>query len=234
MTNKTMQFLFGDRELLLKVGDLLSAPTEVIVNPTNTGLSHGGGLAGQILHHAGDELQAESDQFIREHGELESGMAVYTTAGRLPYKAVIHAVGPKMGEGDEQFKIEQAVSRSLKLCEINEWQSIAFPAISTGIFSVPVETCARGFFRAITSFWDARMETSPEKIILCLKQEDFHYFFDAFRDEAIDDNTASPEDMVAAAAFENNDESEPETGYVDLSNEDLSGSDDDEVNDWFK
>ncbi len=234
MTNKTMQFLFGDRELLLKVGDLLSAPTEVIVNPANTGLSHGGGLAGQILHHAGDELQAESDQFIREHGELESGMAVYTTAGRLPYKAVIHAVGPKMGEGDEQVKIEQAVSRSLKLCEINEWQSIAFPAISTGIFSVPVETCARGFFRAITSFWDARMETAPEKIILCLKQEDFRYFFDAFRDEAIEDNTASPEAMTAAAAFENNDESEPETGYVDLSNEDLSGLDDDEVNDWFK
>ena len=139
MDKKAMQFLFGDRELILKVSDLLSAPVDVIVNPSNTGLSHGDGLAGQILQYAGEVLQKESDQLIREYGQLESGMAVYTTAGQLPYKAIIHAVGPKMGEGDEQEKIELAVSRSLKLCEINEWQSVAFPAISTGVFNVPVE-----------------------------------------------------------------------------------------------
>ncbi len=231
MTKQTMQFLFGDRELLLIMGDILSAPTDVIVNPANVGLSHGGGLAGQILQHAGDVLQQESDQFIREHGQLESGMAVYTSAGRLPYKAVIHAVGPIMGEGDEQLKIEQAVSRSLKLCEINEWQSIAFPAISTGIFRVPVEICARGFFRAITSFWDARMETSPEKIILYLTQKNFSYFFDAFRDEATESEalaTTSTTDVLSDNQFE------PEPGYVDLSDEDISDSEDDEVNDWFK
>jgi O-acetyl-ADP-ribose deacetylase (regulator of RNase III) len=193
-------------------------------------LSHGGGLAEKILHYAGEVLQQESDQLIREHGQLESGMAVYTTAGSLPYKAVIHAVGPQMGEGDEQAKIEQAVSRSLKLCEINEWQSIAFPAISTGLYSVPVEVCAQGFFRAITSFWDARMETSPEKIILCLKQESFRHFFDAFRGEALE-----PEAMEATnTSFDQEADSEPETGYVDLSEENLSDLDDDDIDDWFK
>jgi len=230
MTKQTMQFLFGDHELLLCVGDILSAPTDVIVNPANIGLSHGGGLAGQILQHAGDVLQEESDQFIREHGQLESGMAVYTTAGCLPYKAVVHAVGPKMGEGDEQEKIELAVSRSLKLCEINEWQSIAFPAISTGIFGVPVETCARGFFRAITSFWDARMDTFPEKIMLYLTEKNFRYFFDAFREEAAEPDTQLAADM----SLDKESGAEPETGYVDLSEEDLSDLDDDEVNDWFK
>ena len=230
MDKKAMQFLFGDRELILKVSDLLSAPVDVIVNPSNTGLSHGDGLAGQILQYAGEVLQKESDQLIREYGQLESGMAVYTTAGQLPYKAIIHAVGPKMGEGDEQEKIELAVSRSLKLCEINEWQSVAFPAISTGVFNVPVEVCARGFFRAITSFWDARLETSPEKIILCLKQQDFRYFFDAFRTEAI--GTGEP--AIDLHQHETVKNAEPESGIVDLSEQDLSELDDDDINDWFK
>jgi O-acetyl-ADP-ribose deacetylase (regulator of RNase III) len=230
MHKKAMQFLFGDRELILKVGDLLSAPVDVIVNPANSGLSHGGGLAEQILKHAGNVLQDESDQLIREYGQLESGMAVYTTAGLLPFKAVIHAVGPKMGEGGEQEKIELAVSRSLKLCEINEWRSIAFPAISTGIFNVPVETCAQGFFRAITSFWDARLETSPEKIILCLSQENFPDFFDAFRNEAIETDSG----RVDLPVIDENDGAEPEAGYVDLSEQELSELDDDDINDWFK
>jgi O-acetyl-ADP-ribose deacetylase (regulator of RNase III) len=228
MDKQVMQFLYGDRELILKVGDLLSAPVEVIVNPANVGLSHGGGLAKQILQHAGDELQSESDQLIREYGQLESGMAVYTSAGRLPYKAVVHAVGPKMGEGEEQQKIELVVSRSLKLCEINEWRSIAFPAISNGIFNVPVELCARGFFRAITSFWDARIEGTPEQIILCLSEENFRVFFDAFRGESIQaDNEKIPKGEPEQS-------DEVEAGYVDLSEEDLSDLDDDSINDWFK
>lgn len=230
MNKTTMQFLFGDRELILNVSELLAAPVEVIVNPANAGLSHGVGLAEQILQKAGDTLQQESEQLIREYGQLESGMAVYTTAGHLPYKAVIHAIGPVMGEGEEQDKIEQAVSRSLKLCEINDWQSIAFPAIGTGIFNVPVEISARGFFRAITSFWDARLETSPEKIILCLHQDDFRYFFDAFRNEAVatsDQEIDTPQPVEGSAE-------EFEPGFVDLSEQDLSELDDDEINDWFK
>lgn len=225
-----MQFLFGDRELLLNTGDVLSAPVEVIVSPGNPDLSHGEGLARQILEHAGDELQSESNQLIREYGKLESGMAVYTTAGRLPYKAVVHAIAPQMGEGDEQFKIEQVVARSLKICEINEWQSIAFPGLGTGVLKVPVEVCARAFFRAIISFWDARLESAPEKIILCLSQEEFRHFFDAFRGEAIETDTID----TAKTLPEQEAESEPDAGIIDLSEDDIAGLDDDSINDWFK
>lgn len=228
MSKQAMQFLFGDRELQLKVTDLLSESADVIVNPTNTGLTHIEGLAEQILQQAGDEFAKESEQFIREHGELESGMAVYTTAGSLPFKAVVHAISPVMGEGDEQYKIEQVVGRALRLCEINDWQSIAFPAVGTGVFNVPVEVCARGFFRAITSFWDARIEAAPEKIVLCLAEEDFRYFFDAFRGEAVDSETTNE-----IISINNQNENEPEPGIVDLSEEDVP-ADDDEVNDWFK
>jgi O-acetyl-ADP-ribose deacetylase (regulator of RNase III) len=89
-----------------------------------------------------------------------------------------------MGEGDEQRKIQLAVSRSLQLCDMHDWKSIAFPAISSGIFGVPIEVSARAFFRAITSYWDARIDASPEKIIICLTENKFRSFLHAFREES--------------------------------------------------
>ena len=223
-TNKTsMQFLYGDRELRLEICDLLNAEVEVIVNSANDALTYDGGLAIQILASAGDILATQSQQLIQEYGRIESGMAVYTEAGHLPYKAVIHAVGPKAEEGDVQHKIERAVSRSLLLCETNDWSSIAFPAISTGFYNVPIETCAQAFFRSITHFWDARQETAVEKIIICLTENKFRPFFNAFRDDAIN----SPEENNALP------ESKETVGYIVL-NEEESAIIDDEIADWFK
>ena len=222
--NKTsMQFLYGDRELWLGVKNILTTEVDVIVNPANVCLSHDGGLAAQILAAAGDELAVQSKQLIQEYGRIESGMAVYTTAGHLPYKAVIHAVGPTMGEGFEQYKIEQVVSRSLLLCETNDWHSIAFPAISTGFGNVPVETCAKAFFRTITHFWDARQESAVDKIFICLTKDKFRAFFDAFREDAI----AAPEEQVALTA------PKEAIGHIVLNEEELADIDD-EIADWFK
>ena len=222
--NKTsMQFLYGDRELWIGVNDLLTTEVEVIVNSANSELTHSRGLAAQILAAAGDELANQSAQLIREYGSIESGMSVYTTAGHLPYKAVIHAVGPIMGEGDEQHKIEQAVSRSLLLCETNDWHSIAFPPISTDFFNVPVEICAQAFFRAITHFWDARQESAVEKILICLTNENFRSFFDAFREDAIGEPA---EQTISITPKES-------VGYIALDEEELNEIDD-EIADWFK
>ena len=234
---QTMQFLFGDRELVIKVADLLTSPVDVIVNPANGALSHGGGVAGQIAQQGGDVIQDESDLFIKEHGVLESGMVAFTSAGHLSYDAVIHAVGPKMGEGDEQRKIQLAVSRSLQLCDMHDWKSIAFPAISAGIFGVPIEISARAFFRAITSYWDARMDISPEKVIICLTEKNFHSFLHAFREESFvrdggkDDTENRKMDEVLK---KNNIDAEPSAGIVNLNEEDISLLDNDEMDDWFK
>ena len=224
--NKTsMQFLFGDRELWIGIKDLLATEVDVIVNPADTELSYKEGLAGVILAAAGESLEAQRKQLIQEYGQIESGMAVYTTAGQLPYKAVIHAVGPHMGEGDEQHKIEQAVSRSLLLCEANEWNSIAFPPIGTGYFNVPIEICAQAFFRSITHFWDARQETAVEKVMICLEQENFRPFFDAFRDDAITTTEGTP--AITS-------QKEETIGYVDLDEADIADLADDDMADWFK
>lgn len=232
--NKSMQFLFGDRELVLNVSDLLAAPVDVIVNPANGGLSHGGGVAGQIAHQGGDVIQTESDLFIKEHGMLESGMVAFTSAGHLPFDAVLHAVGPKMGEGDEQRKIQLAVARSLQLCDMHDWKSVAFPAISSGIFGVPIDISARAFFRAITSYWDARIDASPERIIICLTEEKFRPFLDAFREESFDGEVDATENKKMDEVIKNNNvDVQPAAGIVTLSEEDVSSLDDEE-NDWFK
>ena len=223
--NKTsMQFLFGDRELWIGIHDILATQVDVIVNPSDSELSHTEDLAGTILAAAGEELETQRRLLIKEYGKIESGMAVYTTAGQLPYKAVIHAVVPSMGEGEEQYKIEQAVLRSLLLCEANEWSSIAFPPIGTGYFNVPIDTCAQAFFRSITHFWDARQECAVNKVMICLEEDTFRPFFDAFREDAITTSEEKPDIKPQDEAV----------GHIELDEEEIADLADDEMADWFK
>lgn len=229
MKHKKMQFLYGDRELIIKVGDLLGENVDVIVNPATATLQHEEGLAADILSAAGSELQQQSNHLITEYGSIDSGMAVYTEAFNLPFKAVIHAVCPVMGEGDEQQKIENAVARSMLLCETNDWTSIAFPALGCDESQVPVAICAQAFFRSIISFWDARYECALEKIILCLPEKHFQVFFDAFRSDAMTQYEAT---VVEASTVLKNDKEV--IGYIDLSDEELENLENDEISDWFK
>ena len=227
MTKNTMQFLYGDRELLLKVADIFSAPVDVIVNPASSDLMHAKGLAAQINERGGEVVRRECAQFIKEHGSLESGMVALTSAGDLPYQAILHAVVPQMGEGDEQTKITQAVS-SLKLCSMHGWASIAFPDMNTGNSDLPVEVLAKGFFHAITSFWDARLDEPPNKIVICLGKATFRPFFDAFRGASM-----MPGEGENNQSFIAEEVSETQTGIVNLDENEISQLDD-EVNDWFK
>ncbi len=224
-----MEFLYGDRVLQLQVLDILKAPVDVIVNPANGSLVHGGGLALTIQNAAGAEFEQQSRTLIAEHGELESGMAVYTSAGNLAYKAVIHAIGPIMGEGFEQEKLEQVFSRSLLLCETNDWQSIAFPAISTGIFHVPINICAQACYKAITHFWDARSCCSVEKIIICLTENNFPVFFNAFREESFDNKWLTEGQATTKEGLA----SEERVGYIEIDENEVADKDD-EIQDWFK
>jgi len=218
-----MQFLYGDRELVMSPRDLLEAPVDVIVNSTDCNLLHSQGLSEKIMQSAGSTLKKESELLIKEYGKIDPGMVVYTTAGNLPHKAVLHVVGPRIGDGAEQQKIEQLVVRCLKLCEINDWNSIAFPVIGLGNSGIPLDKCAQGFFRSITHFWDARHECNIEKIELCITQRHFNAFFDAFREDAITADESEKELKVQS--------SEDNIGYVDLTDSDVASTD--EFDDWF-
>src|ERR1051326_57806 len=93
--------LNNGKTINLVKGDITERSVDVIVNAANSYLKHGGGVAATIVRKGGAVIQDESDMIITAGGLVPVGSAVITTAGRLPCKAVIHTVGPRMGEGNE-------------------------------------------------------------------------------------------------------------------------------------
>jgi len=145
-------------------GNLLDEPVDAIVNAANGHLAHGGGVAGVIARAAGAELQRESELLVQRHGVYPAGSAVVTTAGELPFKGVIHAVGPRMGEGEEEEKLFRALTTAFACAKDRGWSSVSFPAVSAGIFAVPLEVCARAYRKAARS--------SPlSNVRLCLRDQ---------------------------------------------------------------
>ena len=135
--------LDNNKILRLVKGDITERNVDVIVNAANSYLKHGGGVAAAIVRKGGAVIQGESDMIITAGGLVPVGSAVITTAGRLPCKAIIHTVGPNMGEGNEDYKLRKAVRSSLLLASENGFTSISMPAISSGIFGFPKDRCAR-------------------------------------------------------------------------------------------
>ncbi len=133
-------------------GDITKEKTDAIVNAANKYLSHGGGVAGAIVRAGGYVIQEESDKIVREHGPLETGEAVITTAGSLPSKFVIHTVGPIYGEGDEDAKLRKAVLSVLKLATEKNLRSISIPAISCGIYGFPKKRGTKIIYETVKEF----------------------------------------------------------------------------------
>src|SRR5574340_23751 len=123
--------------LQLVEGDITAEQVDAIVNAANSHLLHGGGLAGALVRHGGDVIQQESNAWVRAHGPVSHTRPAWTSAGRLPARYILHAVGPVWGEGDEDSKLSAAVQGSLSLADELGLVSLALPAISTGIFGFP-------------------------------------------------------------------------------------------------
>lgn len=153
-------------------GDLLKEPVDAIVNAANGRLAHGGGVAGVISRAAGPGLQAECDRIVRERGPLPAGSAVVSGAGTLPFKGIIHAVGPRQGEGDEEQKLVRALEAAFRCADEAGWAALSFPAVSSGIFAVPLPVCARAYDTAVRAWFEGRPETSVGLIRLCLREQE--------------------------------------------------------------
>jgi O-acetyl-ADP-ribose deacetylase len=127
-------------ELTFVVGDLTRQEVDAIVNAANSSLLGGGGVDGAIHRAGGPEILAES----RLLGGCETGDAKATTAGRLPARWVIHAVGPvwQGGGAGEAELLASAHRRSLEVAEELGARTVAFPAISCGIYGYPPELAA--------------------------------------------------------------------------------------------
>lgn len=152
------------KTLRLVQGDITERDVDAIVNAANSHLQHGGGVAGAIVRKGGQIIQEESDKI----GYVPVGKAVITVAGKLRAKFVIHAVGPRMGEGDEDNKLKDAVLNSLLVASEEGLRSVSIPAISSGIFGFPKERCALILVREAVSFMKNHPDTGLDLIEFCV------------------------------------------------------------------
>lgn len=156
------EITIGNSKIKLNQGDITELDTDVIVNAANAQLILGGGVAGAIRRKGGSLIQEECNKI----GGSFVGGAVITTGGNLKAKRVIHAVGPRMGEGNEDEKLKNATLNSLKLADENNLKSISFPAVSTGVFGFPVERCAEIMLKTTIDY--LKGQTGLEKVVFCL------------------------------------------------------------------
>lgn len=151
------------QRLAVVLGDLTEERVAAIVNAANEHLHHGGGVAGAIVRRGGAVIQDESDRV----GFVPTGQAAATTGGALPARRVIHAVGPRMGEGDEDAKLESAVRAALAIAEAEGLESVSLPAISSGIFGFPKDRCARILVDVALEHFAARPDGAVREVRFC-------------------------------------------------------------------
>jgi O-acetyl-ADP-ribose deacetylase (regulator of RNase III) len=150
---------FVEGRVTVKVGDITQEAVEAIVNAANGTLLGGGGVDDAIHRAGGPEILAACKEIRRVQfpNGLPTGQAVITTAGKLPSRHVIHTVGPVYGRGgaDKAELLAACYSNSLRLAVESSLQTIAFPAISTGVYGYPTDEAAEVASRAIGKFLSA-------------------------------------------------------------------------------
>ena len=151
-TDKT----FLDGRVQVVVGDITKQDVEAIVNAANSSLLGGGGVDGAIHRAGGPEILEECREIRRTRFPegLPTGEAVITTGGKLSALYVIHTVGPIFGEhrGKEAELLANCYHNSLTLAVEKNLTSVAFPAISTGVYGYPLDQAAEVSSRTIENF----------------------------------------------------------------------------------
>lgn len=142
--------------------DIMSLEVDAIVYQTDTILT----LPAHLLAKTGTAVAEE----CRRIGRCDVGSAVITSAGKLPIQKLIHAVGPRWGEGSERGKLANATWECLRLSEENHLKSLALPALSTGALGYPVENCAKTMLSQIIDFTFEDLK-SLRSVFICLDNE---------------------------------------------------------------
>ncbi len=161
------QALPGGQMVRVVLGDITAENSEAIVNAANEHLAHGGGVAGAISRKGGPAVQAESNEWVRQHGPVATGSAAITGAGHLPAKYVIHAVGPVWGSGDDETRLGSAVASALALADRYQLTSISIPGISSGIFGGPKDVCSRVIVRAALDYLAQHPASGLKEVRFC-------------------------------------------------------------------
>ena len=178
MSQPLLTFPVGAATLDILVADITTLPVDAIVNAANRSLLGGGGVDGAIHRAAGPELLQE----CRTLGGCETGSAKLTRGYRLPARHVIHAVGPvwQGGGSDEDALLASCYRTALALAAEHSLASIAFPAISTGIYAFPADRAARVAVGTVASEL-SRRPTITRVVFCCFSEQSGTHHVDAAR-----------------------------------------------------
>jgi O-acetyl-ADP-ribose deacetylase len=160
----------------LITGDITKVKVDAIVNAANSSLMGGGGVDGAIHRAGGPEILEECKKIVARQEICETGQAVITTAGHLPAKYVIHTVGPVWsgGKKGEPQKLSNCYRNSLQLAADHSCKSVAFPAISTGVYGYPAREAAKIAVETVMDF--LQKDDKIEKVVfICFNEENYNF-----------------------------------------------------------
>ena len=151
--------------------DLTNCPADAVVNAANVDLMHYGGLALALSKAGGPQIQKESQDHISAYGVVKTGNAVVAGAGSLPCKMIIHAVGPCLPAYTSRSDLTQAegllrktIYSILDRVKENNLNSVAIPAISSGLFHYPLPECADTIVTAVKRYYERSSAHRPKEI----------------------------------------------------------------------
>ena len=161
-----MRVEIGNALIELHQGDITDETTDAIVNAANSQLAGGGGVDGAIHRRGGHAIMAETDARYPEG--CPTGSAVISSAGNLPVRYVVHAVGPVWSGGNrgEAELLAAAYRRCLELAVEHNCQSIAFPSLSTGAYRYPIDRAARIALQTVIRFLQEQEAPSRVRFVL--------------------------------------------------------------------
>lgn len=147
------------------------------MNAANENLIHGGGLAHALVKAGGQEIQEESTRLVSRHGKIPTGEVVFTGAGRLPCKLIIHAVGPRWVEMHREYciyQLQRAIVNILNSVTSGKppIETVAIPAVSSGIFQFPLHLCTQIIVETIRNYFQRIQQTGTLKQIHLVSNED--------------------------------------------------------------
>ncbi|XP_078669885.1 uncharacterized protein LOC144910545 [Branchiostoma floridae x Branchiostoma belcheri] len=190
-------------QIVVAQGDITKQRVDVIANAANESLSHGSGVAGAISKAGGPSIQKESNDHVKTSGRVRVTQTAVTSGGKLPCKRIIHAVGPRWERGNEE-KAKQQLPQTCyniltKASETLRAESVAIPAISSGIFGMPKDKCAKSLLSGLQQFLQRASPSCTLRKILFIDmdQATVKVLADTFKKEVSTSGQPTTTDAVA-------------------------------------